>query len=140
MAWTFGAVSLIVTVAEAILSMASLTHPGFVGTRAEVFVTSLVLFWMCTAMIMFGNKHLTKLFFVMVFVILGGWLATILVVAIMPSTHKTGYASEVFVWKSFLNVTGYESNGLAFVLGMLNGAFAMSTADGCTHMSEETRQ
>jgi choline transport protein len=56
-----------------------------------------------------------------------------MVLAIMPSTTGKGYATNEFVWGNWMNGTGYSSNGFVFLAGMLNGAFAIGTPDGCTH-------
>lgn len=50
----------------------------------------------------------------------------------MPKTH----ASSAFVWSDFQNLTGW-SNGVAFLTGVLNGAFTIGTPDAVTHMAEE---
>ena len=49
------------------------------------------------------------------------------------STTGSGYASHSFVWSEWNNQTGYSSNGFVFFAGMLNGAFAIGTPDGCSH-------
>ncbi|KAL8965189.1 MAG: hypothetical protein Q9183_003982 [Haloplaca sp. 2 TL-2023] len=55
----------------------------------------------------------------------------------MPSVSGGGHASNNFVWKDWVNSTGYTSNGFVFLLGMLNGAFAVGTPDITTHLAEE---
>lgn len=69
----------------------------------------------------------------MFFVIFGG-VITIVVIAAMPKTH----ASNHFVWASFdeNNLTGWQG-GVAFLLGVLNGAFTIGTPDAITHIAEE---
>lgn len=67
----------------------------------------------------------------MVLVIVGG-LVTIIVLATMPDAH----ASNEFVWKDFANGTGW-SDGVAFLTGVLNGAFTIGTVDAITHLAEE---
>ena len=66
-----------------------------------------------------------------------GVFITIVVCAVMPTVEKTGHASNSFVWREWVNSTGYESNGFVFLLGMLNGAFAVGTPDITTHLAEE---
>ena len=50
----------------------------------------------------------------------------------MPKEH----ASNSFVWSDFENDTGW-GNGVAFMTGVLNGAFTIGTPDAVTHMAEE---
>lgn len=66
------------------------------------------------------------------FLVIGGGIITIIVVAAMPKTH----ASNAFVWKDWDNQTGWPS-GVAFLTGVLNGAFTIGTPDAITHMAEE---
>ena len=58
----------------------------------------------------------------------------------MPSTNGYGYASNSFVWTDFENLTGWSSNGLVFVMGILNGAYAIGTPCAATHLAEEVRR
>lgn len=67
----------------------------------------------------------------MVLVIVGGFV-TIVVLAAMPDRH----ASSSFVWKDFENITGW-GDGVAFLTGVLNGAFTIGTVDAITHLAEE---
>jgi amino acid transporter len=66
------------------------------------------------------------------FIVLVGGLVTIIVLAAMPKQH----ASNSFVWTAWDNQTGWSS-GVAFLTGVLNGAFTIGTPDGITHMAEE---
>jgi len=54
----------------------------------------------------------------------------------MPYVNGQPYATNDFVWRDWQNGTGYSSNGFAFVLGMLNGAFAVGTPDITSHLAE----
>ena len=69
--------------------------------------------------------------------IIAGVLITIIVCAIMPHANGTPYATNAFVWRDWENGTGYTSNGFVFLLGMLNGAFAVGTPDVVSHLAEE---
>jgi choline transport protein len=90
-------------------------------------------------MTLYANKALPLLESIGGFLVVAGVIITILVVAIMPH-YEGGYASTEFVWREWQNETGYSSNGFAFCLGMLNGAFAVGTPDVITHMAEEIPQ
>lgn len=73
--------------------------------------------------------------FGMILIVAGG-LATIIALAVMPTQHATTY----FVWASFdeNNLTGWNG-GVAFLVGVLNGAFTVGTTDSVTHVAEEVR-
>ena len=68
------------------------------------------------------------------FLIIVGGLVTIIVCAAMPKQH----APNAFVWSEFdeNNITGW-SDGVAFLAGVLNGAFTIGTPDAVTKMCEE---
>lgn len=59
------------------------------------------------------------------------------VAAVLPHQKGRPYASRKMVWTTFTNLTGYSS-GMAFVLGMLNGVFAVGVPDLISHLAEET--
>ena len=58
------------------------------------------------------------------FLVVFGLVITVAVLAAMPKTHAT----SSFVWKDFMNDTGYSSNGVAFLTGVLNGAFVVRSS------------
>ena len=62
-----------------------------------------------------------------------GLLTTIIVLAVMPSRH----ASNALVWTEYHNNTGGWSDGICFMTGLLNAAFAVGTPDCISHLAEE---
>lgn len=136
-AWIFGAASTSLFAANAVMAMYTLYHPNFTPERWQIFIAYLVIIWLDTAIVCFGQKYIAKfatvsgsLCLVLVFV-------TVLVCAIMPSQTGAGYASDSFVWTDWQNLTGWSSNGLVFLMGMINGAYAIGTPDGVCHICEE---
>ena len=72
------------------------------------------------------------------FFILGGVFITVVVCAVMPGTGgRPPHATPAFVFKDWTADIGYSSNGFVFLMGMLNGAFAIGTPDCVTHLAEE---
>ncbi|KAG0646544.1 Choline transport [Hyphodiscus hymeniophilus] len=122
--------------AEAILALYSLYHPDFVPSNYQFFLAYLGVTWMSCSIVLFGQQVLTHIANTCAILCLLFWFISLMIVSIMPAT-KNGHASNHFVWTEWNNQTGYTSNGLVFCLGMLNGAFAIGTPDGCTHMAEE---
>ena len=137
LAWVFGAASMSSIVANEILAMYALYHPGYVVARWNVFVVYLILTWSCCACVLFANRLLPMFNNLGLFFMLAGCFIPILVCAIMPSTTGSGHASTKTVWTDWDNQTGYSSNGLVFVTGMLNGAFSVGTPDCVSHLAEE---
>ena len=112
--------------------MYAVFHPDFVIKSWHSYVAFVLITWLCTAFVIFCNRLIPYLQHAGLFLIIGGGLVTVIVVAAMPAQHAT----NAFVWKDFQNMTGW-SNGVAFLAGVLNGAFTIGTPDAVTHMAEE---
>ncbi|KAH8774260.1 amino acid/polyamine transporter I [Hyaloscypha sp. PMI_1271] len=136
LAWILGLTATAQIVAVQCVSMYALFHDGFEIQRWQVFVAYLICIWSCCFITLYANKALPIIESIGGFLVIAGVIISILVCAIMPH-YKGGYASTKFVWREWQNQTGYTSNGFAFCLGMLNGAFAVGTPDVITHMAEE---
>jgi amino acid transporter len=135
--WQTAGCGLPIIIGKAILQAYTLYHPGFVASDWQVFIIVVVIAWTNCAVLLFANRHVSiinMVFFVVVFL---GWIISFITLAVMAGTGGRKHATSSFVWKEWLNETGYTSNGLVFLTGMLNGAFAMSTPDAVSHLSEE---
>jgi amino acid transporter len=119
--------------ANQIVAMYGLFHVDFVYERWQVYVTYLLVTWLCCAVVLFANRALPYINQIGLFFILAGVVITIIVCAAMPDTH----ASSGFVWRDWVNSTGYGSDGFVFLMGMLNGAYAVGTPDCVSHLAEE---
>ncbi|OIW30213.1 amino acid transporter [Coniochaeta ligniaria NRRL 30616] len=137
LAWTFSTVSCSSVVAQQIVQMYSLFHPSYTFQTWHVLVTYIVVTWASCLVVALANRALPALNTVGLFLIISGVIITIIVCAIMPGHKGGGYASNAFVWKDWQNDTGYSSNGLTFLMGMLNGAYVMGTPDCVSHLAEE---
>lgn len=98
----------------------------------HIFVALVAITWLCIAATIFANRWLPALQKFGLFIVLVGGIVTIIVVVAMPKQH----ASSSFVWSEWNNQTGWGS-GVAFLAGVLNGAFTIGTPDAVTHMAEE---
>ena len=45
--------------------------------------------------------------------------------------------SSYNVWHSFVNDTGWDSNGLVFLLGLINATYGFGGLDGAVHLGED---
>jgi amino acid transporter len=120
-------------IANQIVAMYGLFHPDYVYQRWQVYVTYLLVTWLCCCVVLFANRALPYINQLGLFFILAGVFITIVVCAAMPDTHATGS----FVWRDWVNSTGYGSDGFVFLMGMLNGAYAVGTPDCVSHLAEE---
>ena len=129
----FGTASAATFAANVILGIYSLFQDNFVPQRWQIFIAYLFVTWLTCSVVLFGQRFLPYIAnFVGIGVLVFGFV-TMLVCAIMPSFNGHGYASHSFVWLDWNNQTGYSSNAFVFFLGMLNGAYAIGTPDGCSH-------
>ena len=112
-------------------------HPAFVAQQWHVFVSFLAVTWVSCAIVLFANRIVPMCESLGGFFTIAGVFITIIVCAAMPNNNDKGHASNNFVWRDWVNSTGYSSDGFVFLLGMLNGAFAVGTPDITTHLAEE---
>jgi choline transport protein len=132
--WIFDLASLVQITANTVVQMYATYHPDFVQGAWQTYITYVLVLWLCAAFVILANRLLPYMQYLgMLFIIVGG-IVTIIVLAAMPKTH----ASSHFVWGSFRenNLTGW-SGGVAFLCGVLNGAFTIGTPDAITHVAEE---
>lgn len=130
----FGLASLVQICACAAVELYVTCNLSFSPLPWHVYVVYVLLVVLSAIAIIFANALIPYTQqFGLILIILGG-LATILVLAIMPAKHATSH----FVWASFdeNNFTGW-TGGLAFMTGVLNGAFTVGTTDSVTHVAEE---
>ena len=130
--WLFDLASIGYIMSELVVQMYVLYHPDHIIEAWNLFVGLLLIIILCLAITIFFNSSLAYLQHFGLFVVTVGGIVTIIVLAAMPSTH----ASTSFVWTDFENNTGW-SGGVAFLTGVLNGAFTIGTPDAVTHMAEE---
>lgn len=130
--WIFDLASIVTIPANVCVQFYVVFHPDFVVKPWHSYVAFVLITWICTFVCIFGNRLIPYLQTPGLFLIVVGGIVTIIVVAAMPSQH----ASNAFVWKDFENATGWN-NGVAFLTGVLNGAFTIGTPDAITHMAEE---
>lgn len=123
-----------------ILTMAQLNNAAFEPQRWQVFVIYLFAGLIMGAVVYFCNKFLPRLEQLGGVLIIAGFFITLVVVAAMPAAQGRPYASSRQVWATYTNLTGYTSTGFSFLLGMLNGSFAVGIPDLATHLSEETKE
>ncbi|KAF0328013.1 choline transporter [Colletotrichum asianum] len=133
--WIFALASLMQISSNVAVSMYAVYHlDTYVSQPYHVFIGYLLILWGSAFFIVFANKYAPHTQHVGTFFVIVGGIVTIILLAAMPKRHATNH----FVWSSFNenNATGW-SGGVAFLLGVLNGAFTIGTPDSVTHMAEE---
>ncbi|KAF2182560.1 choline transport protein [Zopfia rhizophila CBS 207.26] len=130
--WLFDLASITQIVSNVCVQLYFTFHPDLVIEPWHTFIAYVLITLLVTAICIFANRTIPTLQNIGMFVVIVGGLVTIIILAAMPKTH----ASNSFVWKDFNNQSGY-SDGVAFLTGVLNGAFAIGTVDAITHLAEE---
>ncbi|KAJ7339160.1 choline transport protein [Mycena albidolilacea] len=129
--WLFGLASGILIPANVVVQMYVVFHPDVLVQPWHIFVAFVLINWFCCLTVIFFNRYMPALQRFGLFMIIVGGLVTIIVLASAKS-----HASASFVFTDWENGTGWPG-GVAFLTGMLNGAFAIGTPDSVTHMAEE---
>ncbi|KAJ7305609.1 choline transport protein [Mycena albidolilacea] len=129
--WMIGLAAIVMIPANVLVQMYVVFHPDFLVQPWHIFVAFFVINWICCLTVIFFNRFMPALQRFGLFMIIVGGLVTIIVLASAKSR-----ASASFVFTDWENATGW-SGGVAFLTGMLNGAFAIGTPDSVTHMAEE---
>ncbi|KAI3399798.1 hypothetical protein diail_5595 [Diaporthe ilicicola] len=133
--WMFDLAALIQITANISVNLYVVYHQStYVYESWHVYVAYVLITWFCVAIVVFVNRVIPHTQTLGMFFVIVGGIVTIIVIAAMPRQHASNY----FVWGSFKenNVTGWQG-GVAFLLGVLNGAFTIGTPDAITHMAEE---
>jgi choline transport protein len=98
----------------------------------HVYLTFVLINVTCLLVVIFWNRWLPLIQRLGSVAVVGGGFVTVVLLASLPHQHAS--ASSVFSnWK---NQTGWPS-GVAFLTGMLNGAYTIGTPDAITHIAEE---
>lgn len=120
-----------------VVQLYALYRPELIVKPWHIYITYVLLTWSCAAVIIFANKLLPLLNLVGLVLVSAGGLISVVVLVAMPSQRAT--RARVWSLDSFRanNVTGWN-DGVAFILGILNGAFAIGTPDSVSHLAEES--
>ncbi|KAF5380234.1 hypothetical protein D9757_008214 [Collybiopsis confluens] len=128
--WIFAMSSSVFIPANVFIDMYTLFHEDYVRRAWHVYLVFVLINTACLFVTIFWNRWLPLIQRLGSVAVVGGGVVTVIVLAALP--HAPAYT--VFVdWK---NETGWPS-GVAFLTGMLNGAYAIGTPDAITHMAEE---
>ncbi|KAI9659676.1 MAG: hypothetical protein M1829_006549 [Trizodia sp. TS-e1964] len=128
----FTTASVALAVASALLGSWQLSHPEFVIERVHVFVgyqavNGFALIFNCYGKILPSLAHIS----------LWTSLVSFLVILIVVPGKAPSHQDAKFVFATFFNNTGWENNGIAFIVGLINPNWAFACLDAATHMAEE---
>ncbi|KAL4746987.1 hypothetical protein BDW72DRAFT_206856 [Aspergillus terricola var. indicus] len=136
-AWLLSAASMSSILGNEAVAMYLLRNPDVEWHSWQPFIVFQIVLWMCCGIVCCGNRFLPLLNRIALILSMGGLFITIIVLAVMP---RGRWASNEQVWKTYYNETGGWSDGICFLSGLLNAAFAVGTPDCISHLSEEVPQ
>lgn len=111
----------------------SLYHPSDPIKTWETFIIYQILNILTASMVLFGNKAIPALNKFSLFYLQIGWFVVLVTVVACAPT----YQSKDFVFRTFINNTGWDSNVICFITGLVNPLYALGGLDGVTHITEE---
>ncbi len=137
--WLLSASSIGSILGNELVAMYLLRHPDTEWHSWQVFIAFQIMNWSCCAIVCLGNRFLPLINKIALCLSIGGLLVSIIVLAVMP---KGRHASNADVWKVYSNGTGLDgavgwSDGICFMMGLLNAAFAVGVPDCISHLAEE---
>ncbi|KAJ5193078.1 hypothetical protein N7449_009220 [Penicillium cf. viridicatum] len=132
-AWLLSASSMSSMLGNEAVAMYLLRHSDVTWQSWQVFIVFQIVNWTCCAIVCLGNRFIPLINRIALVLSMTGLFATVVVLAAMPKTH----ASSSQVWTQYYNMTGGWSDGVCFITGLLNAAFAVGVPDCISHLSEE---
>ncbi|KAJ3809024.1 choline transport protein [Lentinula lateritia] len=131
--WIFALSSIVFIPSNVFVEMYALFHQGtYTRQNWHVYLAFVLINVSCLLVVIFRNRWLPLIQRLGSVAVIGGGVATVVILAALPRHH----ASAASVFTTWDNQTGWPS-GVAFLTGMLNGAYTIGTPDAITHIAEE---
>ncbi|KAJ3982767.1 choline transport protein [Lentinula detonsa] len=131
--WIFALSSIVFIPANIFVDMYALFHQDTYMRQAwHVYLAFVLINVACLLVVVFRNRWLPLIQRMGSVAVVGGGIVTVVILAVLPRQH----ASAASVFTTWNNQTGWPS-GVAFLTGMLNGAYAIGTPDAVAHIAEE---
>lgn len=115
------------------MALIALYHESLEIKTWQTFIVYQGLNLITASVIMFGNKIIPAINRFSLFYLQIGWLAVLITVAACAPSHR----SADFVFKTWINNTGWENQVICFITGLVNPLYSLGGLDGITHITEE---
>lgn len=132
----FTSASTTLSVASELVAMYALTHDHFEPKRWHVFVT----YWILHLFLMQFNCYGKSLPLISSSSLYISLISFITITITVLACSSGNYNSAEFVFARFYNETGWNSRGIAFIVGLINPAWSFSCLDCATHMAFEVEK
>ncbi|KAM0282379.1 hypothetical protein ACHAQH_003058 [Verticillium albo-atrum] len=131
--WIFTTASTNIIYAQILMALIALYNETLEIKAWQTFIVYQGLNLITASIVMFGNRIIPGLNKFSLFYLQIGWLAVLITVAACAPTHR----SAEFVFKTWINNTGWENQVICFITGLVNPLYSLGGLDGVTHITEE---
>ncbi|KAH8659265.1 choline transport protein [Tricladium varicosporioides] len=131
--WIFTTASTNLIYAQNFMALIALYHENLVIKTWMTFVAYQVFNLLTAGIVMFANFAIPALNKFSLFYLQIAWFIIMIVVAAKAPTHR----SSEFVFKTWINNTGWENNVICFITGLVNPLYSLGGLDGVSHITEE---
>ncbi|KAF2787511.1 choline transport protein [Melanomma pulvis-pyrius CBS 109.77] len=128
----FTSASVALAMGSALVGCYQLNHPDFVIKTWHVFVAYQLANIFCFFFNCYG-KTLPTVAKVTLWTSLTSFAVILITVPSVAPTHQ----HAKFVFATFINNTGWEQGGIAFIVGLVNTNWSFACLDAATHLAEE---
>ncbi|CRG84307.1 Choline transport protein [Talaromyces islandicus] len=131
--WIFTTASTNLIFAQVVQALYALYHPDLVIKTWQTFIIYQILNLLTASVVLFGNKIIPALNRFSLFYLQIGWFVVLVTVVACAPTHQ----SSEFVFRNWINNTGWENNVICFITGLVNPLYSLGGLDGVSHITEE---
>ncbi|KAL9081083.1 MAG: hypothetical protein Q9157_000287 [Trypethelium eluteriae] len=131
----FTSASVALATGAALVGCYQLGHPDFTVKPWHVFVA----YQMANVFCFFFNTYGSILPFIGHATLYCSLVSFLVILITIPAAAPTHQHAR-FVFATFINNTGWSSNGVAFIVGLVNTNWAFACLDCATHLAEEVHQ
>ncbi|RAH65542.1 putative choline transport protein Ctr [Aspergillus aculeatinus CBS 121060] len=131
----FASASVALSLGSGVVGMWELGHPSFVSKPWHTVVAYELINLFCYLFNCWG-KFLPAVAKATLYISL---LSFFVILVTVPACAKP-HASASFVFGHFVNSTGWKSDGIAFIVGLINPNWIFACLDSATHLAEEVPQ
>ncbi|KAI1846125.1 hypothetical protein JX265_010502 [Neoarthrinium moseri] len=131
--WIFTTASTNLIYAQTLAALIALYQTDLELQTWQTFIIYQGLNLITAAVVMFGNKAIPALNKFSLFYLQIGWFVVLVTVVACAPTYQT----PTFVFKTWINNTGWENNVICFITGLVNPLYSLGGLDGISHITEE---
>jgi len=131
--WIFTTASTNLIYSQNFMALIALYNMDLVIQPWMTFVAYQISNVITGGIVMFGNRAIPGLNRFSLFYLQIAWFAVMVTVVATAPSHR----DSEFVFRTWINETGWESNVICFITGLVNPLYSLGGLDGVTHITEE---